>query len=98
MELARKDFQNVCLNAVQSLRELAPKDTGNLAYNAITIQFPTPDTCVIYVDEAIAPYMPYTTYPWLSSKWQGKKNPNEGWWEDAVSYIAEQVNKQLKGG
>lgn len=79
------------------LRRLAPYDTGNLALNAIKIEFPDPNTCVISVDESIAPYMPYTTFPWLAARWNGKKNPNEGWWEDANKKCMEALAKRIQG-
>lgn len=97
MAVSHKKFVNACLSAVNTLRELAPKDTGNLAYNAIKVAFKDKDTCVIHVDERIAPYMPFTAFPWTSPKWNGKKNPNEGWWERAAEVIARQLAKELKG-
>jgi hypothetical protein len=97
MAVSHKQFVRACLNATEKLRELAPKDTGNLAYNAIKIEFKDKDTCVIRVDERIAPYMPYTTLPWASPKWHGRKNPNEGWWDAAVELILEELAKELKG-
>ena len=95
--IKQKRFVKICTDACKKLRKLAPYDTGNLANHAITIEFPQSDTCVIYVDESIAPYMPYTTEPWLSPKWHGKKNPNEGWWQTAVDTVAKQVAKRIKG-
>ena len=98
-------FRKICEKAVDTLRELAPKDTGNLAFNGIRVEFPTPDECVIYVDGntidkihyGIAPYMPFTNEPWISPKWNGKKNPNEGWWQDSCEYIIALIAKMLKG-
>ena len=90
-------FRQVCERAVKQLRGLAPYDTGNLAKNAIKIEFPSANECHIYVDESIAPYMPFTTRPWVSPKWRGKKNPNEGWWQAAGELIAEYI-AELVGG
>lgn len=92
-----EEFKQVCLEAVEDIRGYAPYDTGNLRYNAIRVEFPSPQECRIYVDESIAPYMPFTNEPWVSPKWNGKKNPNEGWWQDAVDYIAETIAEKLKG-
>ncbi len=97
MGLSNAQFRRVCQRATKELRGLAPYDTGNLAINAITIEFPSPDVCIIYVDESIAPYMPFTTKPWVSPKWNGKKNPNEGWWQAAGELIVEYVAKQVDG-
>lgn len=90
-------FRQACEKAVKQLRGLAPYDTGNLAKNAIKIEFPSANECHIYVDESIAPYMPFTTRPWVSPKWRGKKNPNEGWWQAAGELIAEYI-AELVGG
>ena len=90
-------FKRACEKAVATLRTLAPYDTGNLALNAIKIEFPSPNECRIYVDESIAPYMPFTTRPWVSPKWNGRKNPNEGWWQAAGELLAELVAQELKG-
>ncbi len=92
-----EDFKAACELAFEELQKLAPYDTGNLALNAIRIEFTSSKRCVIYVDESIAPYMPYTTEKWLSPYWRGKKNPNEGWFESAVQLIAE-VLADLCGG
>lgn len=97
MGVSNAQFRRVCSRAVKELRGLAPYDTGNLAMNAITIEFPSPDVCIIYVDESIAPYMPFTTKPWISPKWNGKKNPNEGWWQAAGELIVEYVAQQVEG-
>lgn len=100
-----EQFEKVCLRAVDYLRGFAPnpvtraqgKSTGNLAFNAIKWEMPDPDTFVIYVDESIAPYMPYTNEPWISPKWGGKRNPNEGWWQRAGAYVA-LIVARLSGG
>lgn len=65
----------------------APKDTWNLASNALRVEWHGDDEVQIYIDESIAPYMPYTNEPWISPKWKGKQNPNEGWWQDAVTRL-----------
>lgn len=100
MALSNTKFKRACQRACKQLRGLAPYDTGNLALNAIKIEFPSPDVCVIYVDESIAPYMPYTTKPWISPRWNGKKNPNEGWWQAAgellAEYLAAEVGAELQ--
>lgn len=91
------DFKAACELAVEEFRRLAPYDTGNLARNAIRIEFTTPDECHIYVDEVIAPYMPFTNEPWISPRWRGKQNPNEGWWQAACELITG-IMQELLGG
>lgn len=76
-------FRRVCGKAVAVIKAYAPKRTGNLAYNAVRFEFVDDDTCRIYVDKDIAPYMPFTNEKWISKRWHGKKNPNEKWWDRA---------------
>lgn len=90
-------FQILCLAAFAEFQKLVPKDTGNMAYNASKIKFPSPDVCEIYVDEKVAPYVPYTNEPWIAERWHGKKNPNENWFGKAAAYIAAYVAQQTKG-
>lgn len=70
--------------------------TGNLAFNAIryTLQ---DDVIDIFVDERIAPYVPYTNKPWTAKRWNRKKNPNEGWWERFCAEFARRLAVKLKG-
>ena len=99
-------FRKLCLAAFNEFVALVPNpktrylpggSTGNMALNAAQIRFPSPDVCEIYIDDEIAPYLPYTIEPWLSPRWKGKKNPNEGWFERAAAYIAQYVAKNVKG-
>lgn len=30
-------------------------------------------------------YMPYTEEKWVSNRWNGRANPNEGWFQDAFN-------------
>lgn len=80
-------------------RARAPKKTGNLAYNAINYEYTTAGnlSATLYVDDEIAPYVYYTEEPWISPRWHGKKNPNEGWIEDGVLKIAEAIAEALGG-
>lgn len=87
---------------VRRLRQIAPRDTGNLADNAIRSIKISKNKIEISVDGAppdigIAPYMPYTNEPWISPKWNGKKNLNEHWWNDAIVLILQEV-AQIYGG
>lgn len=88
-------FTSICMACVEKLRSLSPIDTGNLKYNAIRYEFVDKDTCKIYVDESIAPYMVYTNEPWISPKWNGKKNPNEKWFDKAVNSLVETIKMEL---
>lgn len=69
--------------------------TGNMAFNASNVRYPNATTAIIYVDENIAPYVPYTNEAWISPFWKGKKNPNEGWFERAAELVATTVAERL---
>ena len=107
----KTEYERVFLEAVELYRKFAPKDTGNLAYNAIKYRWENGNQFVIYVDvgdvgivknrvEGIAPYMPYTNEKWISPRWNGKPNPNENWWNNAsefvINYIASRLGGKLK--
>ncbi len=83
------------------LRQLAPKDTGNLAFNAIRIEWHGKNEAQIYVDgdglDGIAPYMPFTNEPWVADKWKGAKNPNQGWWQKAIEQIINKLDREFGG-
>ena len=90
-------FARLCGVAEQILREKAPIDTGNLRYNAIKGKLKAENVYELEVDQSIAPYMVFTNEPWISPKWNGKKNPNEKWFENATYYIALDLAKRLGG-
>ncbi len=95
--MTKNQFDRICLNAVAQVRQRAPRDTGNLANHGVNFVWEDENTFVIYVDETQAPYMPYTNEPWKSPKWNGKKNPNEAWWQDAVKIIVEYLQNHYDG-
>ena len=45
----------------------------------------------------LAPYMPFTNEVWLSPKWNGKRNPNQGWWNNAIEMVIVFIAKRLGG-
>lgn len=93
----RERIESAFFRAVNTLRKLAPKDTGNLAFNAIKGEWSDENTYHIYVDENIAPYMVYTNEPWISSYWRGKQNPNEHWWNCYHSGGYKVISADLQG-
>jgi hypothetical protein len=106
-----QDFRAACDLAFEWIVNHAPYDTGNLALNAIKIEYPTPQTCRIYVDETIAPYMPFTNEHWehklirmgnfrpgeTVERFRTWDNPNEGWWDRACEE-AIHIIQDLLGG
>ena len=71
--------------------------TGNMKYNATRIERISTNTNKVYVDENIAPYVPYTNEPWISPHWKGAKNPNEGWFDDFALEYAQLLAQALGG-
>lgn len=91
------DIDNAINKAVEKLRDLAPKDTRNLADNAIKKEKIGEGKYRIYVDEEVAPYMKYTEENWnnFDPPLQGKQNPNEGWFDRAIKYIFSLIASEL---
>ena len=89
---------NRILEQMCRVKKWVPRDTGNLADNAIQFNvYYNGGLIDISVNPYIAPYMPYTNEPWLSPKWNGKKNPNEGWWDRFAAEFARRLARKLKG-
>lgn len=83
--------------AVETARAKIPIDTGNLRYNAFKYERVAEDEWRIYIDDEVAPYAIYVNEPWISAKWNGKQNPNQGFWDEVVKSILEDVSNQLNG-
>ncbi len=94
--MTRVQFARFIESIVRELRKVAPRDTGNLADNAIVYWYEG-DKAIIEVKTNIAPYMPYTNEPWVSPRWNGKKNPNEAWWQTRVPIVLNKVVKRYNG-
>lgn len=94
--MTTREFQRFCESLFQGTKRITPIDTGNMRYNAVKIVYTDGgNECHIYVDEAIAPYVFYTNEPWISPKWHGKKNPNEGWLDNGAQIIDERIRQRL---
>lgn len=94
--MTTKEFQRFCDSLLKGTKRITPIDTGNMRYNAVKMVYTNGgNECHILVDEAIAPYVFYTNEPWISPKWHGKKNPNEGWWDNGAQIIDERIRQRL---
>lgn len=95
--MTRQNIINAAITTVEDMRrEYVPYDTGNMALNAL--QYRVEGRYItIYINTRVAPYVPYTNEPWLSPKWDGKKNPNEGWWDTFCNEFIERFNRKLRG-
>lgn len=102
--MTRQDIIKACIETVEEMRaEWVPNpktrgstSTGNMAFNGLRYEV-TADGFTIGIERSIAPYAPYTEYPWKSPKWRGKKNPNEGWWEKFRAEFARRLATKLGG-
>ena len=92
----RLKLEQAVFNAYWKVFNAAPKDTWNLAVNALKLE-ETETGYVIYVDSAVAPYMVYTEEPWTSTRWNGKKNPNEVWFRRVADAVAVELAAALGG-
>lgn len=92
--MEEQDWENLFTNAMDALRRsgIVPIDTGRLADNAIRGIWIGQNTYKIYIDEKVAPYAKYTIEPWEKGR-----NPNQGWFERAVVFVAEYIAKELGG-
>lgn len=85
------------LKALWVMKMSAPFKTGNLRYNAIKLESIGNGEWKIFVDQNIAPYMPYTNEKWISPHWNGKKNPNQKWWDKSVKETISYISSQIGG-
>lgn len=75
------------------LKNSSPIRTGNLRYNSIKNRNMNGKMAIIYVDEGIAPYMPFTNEKWISPRWHGKRNPNEKWFDKTAKRLADAIEQ-----
>lgn len=95
--MTRATFEGLCNDVFSMIRERAPYDTGNLSIDALRMVYDDENTCRIYIDERIAPYMPYTNEPWVSQYWNGKQNPNLYWWDTCATGAMMMLARTLGG-
>jgi hypothetical protein len=95
--MTNRQFHQWVSTFVEEFRKSSPIKTGNLRFNAIRYVFVSPTQEEVYIDLDVAPYMPYTNEPWISPKWQGHKNPNEGWFGKVAKDLAQHLAKITSG-
>lgn len=86
-------LSKVVLQAKQILEWLAPVRSGNLQASIKLIS--TARGYKIYIDDNQAPYDMYTNEKWISPRWGGRANPNEGWIEEALELIIAMIEVEL---
>lgn len=95
--ISEAEQARIMYSALAYLKSLVPYDTHNMQNNATKVDNLGNGKWRLYIDENIAPYVPYTNEPWISPKWKGKKNPNEGWFERATHLVANYISTLLRG-
>lgn len=72
---------------VMALKSVCPYRTGNLERNGIRVKIDNGTMCVVVghdTSKLLGEYAVYTNEPWISPKWGGKQNPNQGWIERGI--------------
>ena len=90
-------YGNFFLKCKKLVKKESPYRTGNLRINAIKSERISSHEYKIYVDNGVAPYMPYTNEKWVSPRWNGKQNPNENWWDRAFDSVVNYLTHDLHG-
>lgn len=97
IDIALQITESMRANFVPNPATRYKTSSGNMAFNALRYEIEG-DELVIYIDEDIAPYVYYTNEPWLSPRWKGKANPNQGWWDnDFVPEFVRRLTAALGG-
>ena len=98
--IKQAQFNKAMFRALKAVRARAPIKTGNLRLNATNYVRLGRLEAKIKIDGIIAPYAVFTNEKWVSPKWGGKQNPNEGWvndaFEQAIQIIAETLGGELR--
>lgn len=95
--MTRQNIIDAVIQTVEELRkDYVPRDIGNMAFNSLKYKVEG-NYVIIYIDTNIAPYVPYTNEPWISPKWNGKKNPNQDWWDVFANEFIQRFNTRLRG-
>ena len=81
---------------VEMLKINCPKDTTNLS-RSINIQYVEEGKARIVIGHEDADYAVYTNEPWIDKRWNGKKNPNDGWVEKTIMEATPMIQQLLSG-
>lgn len=91
---------------LREIRKMTPVRTGNLQASTTTKRIGE-NTFEIYVnagddpyakyERGRAPYVPFVNEVWISPRWHGRKNPNEGYWNNGVERAMQLLAKKTGG-
>ena len=85
---------------VMALKSVCPYRTGNLERNGIRIKISNGSMCVEIghdTSKVLGEYAVYTNEPWISPKWGGKQNPNQGWIERGIEKALPLIRQVYSG-
>lgn len=85
-----------CYYLMMQLKLFAPFEWGNLM-NSIQIREITPYQYEVLIGGELVNYAPATNEEWVSPRWKGKQNPNQGWIEKCIESSLP-VMKQIMAG
>ena len=92
-----QELSDVINFGVGYVRARTPYRTGNLSRNATRAKMDSPTVGEIYMDLIVGPYMPYVNEVWLSPRWNGKKNPNENYWNKTAEALVYEIADYIGG-
>ena len=73
-----------------------PYSTGNLL-NSVKLDVLADGSAKVTIGGPQAPYFPYVNEPWTDPRWNGRKNPNEHFWEKTIQRVTDLVMDAEKG-
>ena len=85
---------------VMALKSVCPYRTGNLERNGIRVKIDNGTMCVEIghdTSKLLGEYAVYTNEPWISPKWGGKQNPNQGWIERGIEKALPLIRQVYSG-
>jgi hypothetical protein len=78
------------------LKLVAPKASTDLSQN-IRVLDNKKGSHVIGIGGEPTPYAVYTNEKWVSEKWNGKQNPNEGWIQAGIQTAMPMIQEIMSG-
>ena len=85
---------------LMALKSVCPYRTGNLERNGIRVKIDNGTMCVEIghdTSKVLGEYAVYTNEPWISPKWGGKQNPNQGWIERGIEKALPLIRQVYSG-
>lgn len=85
---------------LMALKSVCPYRTGNLERNGIRVKIENGSMCVEIghdTSKVLGEYAVYTNEPWISPKWGGKQNPNQGWIERGIEKALPLIRQVYSG-